>query len=47
MKRSNAIEPIWGEDMYVLGGIGGVSFTVLIIIALAVIGLIALLRGRV
>jgi hypothetical protein len=32
--------------MYVLGGIGGVSLTVLII-ALAVIGLIALLRGRV
>jgi len=33
--------------MYILGGIGGVSLTALIIIALAVIGLIALLRGRV
>jgi len=31
----------------VVAGIGGVSLTVLVIITLAVIGLIAILRGRV
>jgi hypothetical protein len=31
----------------VIAGIGGLSLTVLVIIALAVIGLIAILRGRV